>query len=71
MTSEHAERMWWMARDLITRGELQRWAYVITFSVCPPGATAATYERMERFLKASVPQFQLVPGIPGREMVVR
>jgi hypothetical protein len=71
MTSEHGERMWWMARDLITRGELQRWAYVIAFSVCAPGDTEPTYERMVRFLKASVPEFQTVPASPGEVALVR
>lgn len=61
LTASHNDRMVWMAKDLLLRGELQRWAYVIAFAVCPPGQTGPTYERMKRFVKASVPEFQLVP----------
>ena len=56
-----AQRMWWMARDLLTTGVLQRWAYISCFAVCLPGQEDATYERMKKFIAASVPEFQLVP----------
>ena len=55
------ERMWWMAKHLLTTGELQRWAYVSCFSVCLPGQEEATFERMKKFIAASVPEFQLTP----------
>lgn len=55
------ERMWWMARNLLQTGELQRWAYVSCFAMCRPGQEEATYERMKKFLASAVPQFQLVP----------
>jgi hypothetical protein len=55
LTSEHRERIWWMAKDLVTWGELQRWAYVIAFSICKPGETEPTYRRMVRFLTAAAP----------------
>jgi hypothetical protein len=54
-----------MARPLITRGELQRWAYVSCRAYCPPGHEAATYARMEELSAAAVPQFQLTTG-PAR-----
>ena len=56
------ERMWWMARELVRRGVLQRWAYVTCFAVCLPGREEATYERMKEFLAQAVPEFQLVSG---------
>lgn len=62
LTAQHGERMWWMAKDLITQGILQRWAYVTYFSVCMPGAEEATFERMKQFIAASVPEFQLTSG---------
>jgi len=43
MTSGHLQRMWWMARDLLARGVLQRWAYIICFSACRPGEEDATF----------------------------
>ena len=55
------ERMWWMARELLRTGELQRWAYVSCFSVCWPGQEEATFERMKKLIAASVPEFQLTP----------
>jgi len=55
------ERMWWMARELLRTGVLQRWAYVTCFSVCPPGREEETFKRMQRFIALAVPEFQLVP----------
>ena len=34
LTAEHRQRMWWMARDMLKTGVLQRWAYVICFAPC-------------------------------------
>jgi hypothetical protein len=56
------ERMWWMAKHLLRTGELQRWAYVACFAVCLPGQEDATFERIKKFLTASVPEFQLTPN---------
>jgi len=56
------ERMWWMARDLLRTGVLQRWAYVSCFAVCAPGKEDATFERMKKFMASAVPLFQLTPG---------
>jgi hypothetical protein len=62
VTATHNERMWWMARDLITQGVLQRWAYVACLAVCEPGQENAAYARMEQFIAAAVPHFQLTGG---------
>jgi hypothetical protein len=62
LTADHLQRMWWMARDLIRTGILQRWAYVSCFSVCVPGQEEATYQRMKEFIVAAVPEFQLTNG---------
>ena len=56
------QRMWWMARDLIRTGVLQRWAYVSYLAVCEPGQEDATFERMKTFIAASAPEFQLTPA---------
>jgi hypothetical protein len=60
-TARHGQRMWWMARELLRAGVLQRWAYATCFSICAPGEEDATYRRMEQFLSAAVPEFQLTP----------
>ena len=62
LTPNHGERMWLMGRDLITKGLLQRWAYVAYFSRCLPGQENILLERMKRFLAASVPEFQTTTG---------
>jgi hypothetical protein len=62
LTADHGERMWWMARDLVTRGVLQRWAYVICFAECPPGQEAPTFQRLRQFIAASVPEYQSATG---------
>jgi hypothetical protein len=55
------ERMWSMARQLLTTGVLQRWAYVTYFAVCLPGEEQATFERLKKLITSSVPEFQLTP----------
>ena len=52
-TVDNIERMWWLARDLLCTGVLQRWAYVSYFSVCAPGQENAAFERMERSIAAA------------------
>jgi hypothetical protein len=60
-TASGFQRMWLMAGKLLSTGVLQRWAYVSCFSVCNPGQEEDTFERMKKFIAASVPEFQLNP----------
>jgi hypothetical protein len=64
ITARHDERMWWMTKDLLTTGVLSRWAYIAYFTVCRPGEEKEAFELLERFIAASVPEFQLVHS-PG------
>ena len=64
-TPRHWQRMWWMARDLLRTGVLQRWASVSFFAQCAPGGEDATFERMKKLMAALVPEFQLVPRPEG------
>lgn len=64
LTADHGQRMWWMAKNLLTTGTLQRWAYVSCFSTCRPGQEEATLARMTRLLVAAVPEFQETAGSP-------
>ena len=66
LTALHSERMWSMAKELIRTGTLQRWAYVAVLAHCPPGQEEATFDRMKKFIVASVPEFQLVPRASSR-----
>lgn len=62
LTSDHGARMWSMAGSLLTKGILQRWAYVAAFAPCHPGEEDATFDRLAGFLAQSVPEFQLATG---------
>jgi len=64
LTAQHKRRLWWMARDMLKTGVLQRWAYVICFAPCQPGAEDITFERLQEFIAASVPEFHLTTGPP-------
>jgi hypothetical protein len=54
-------RMLSQAWHLVSTGTLERWAYISCFAVCAPGQEDATFERMRKFLSASVPEFQTPP----------
>jgi hypothetical protein len=56
------DRMWSMARTLLTSGVLERWAYISFFVPCQPGQEDVTYDRMKKLIAAAVPEFQLVHG---------
>ena len=55
------DRMWSIARDLITTGVLQRWAYIGCLATCAPGQEEQAYARLKQLISAATPEFQLVP----------
>ncbi len=61
ITAKHSTRMAWMAKDLLTKGTLQRWAYVSCFAVCPPGRTEEVTQQIKRLVQRTVPRFQTTP----------
>jgi hypothetical protein len=65
-TAWHWQRAWWMTRDLIRTGVLQRWAMISYFTVCWPGEEEATAERLNKFIRASAPEIQLLPRPAGQ-----
>jgi len=71
LTANHGQRMWWMARDLLSKGILQRWAYISAFSVCLPGEEEATFARMQPLISAMVPEFQRTAGPAPKEAMAR
>jgi hypothetical protein len=71
LTAEHWQRMWWMARDLLQTGVLDRFAYVAYLSFCEPGQEDATFQRMKTIITDTVPEFQLVPRNPGAAAAIR
>jgi len=66
LTADHNQRMLWMTRDLVTKGVLQRWAYISCYSYCPPGQDGVVFARMAELIGAAVPRFQLATGATGQ-----
>lgn len=64
ITAEEGSRLWSMWKTILQKGEMERWAYVSYFATCHPGEEETTFERLEKFIQASVPDFQLVTGGP-------
>lgn len=62
ITAKHTDRMWWMAKNLLTKGVLDRWAYISCFSQCVPGEEDVVFKKMEKLIGRSTPEFQLATG---------
>jgi hypothetical protein len=62
ITGDQGQRLWSIARTRLEKGFLERWAYITYFSTCPLGQEEATCQRLEKFIQASVPEFQTVAG---------
>jgi hypothetical protein len=52
-----------MARDVLLKGQVDRWAYISFFSVGEPGQEDAIFDRIKKLITATVPDFQLVPQV--------
>jgi hypothetical protein len=52
---------WWVPRDLLLNGVLERWAYISYFTACPPGQEEATFDRIKQLIAKTVPEFQTFP----------
>jgi hypothetical protein len=64
ITADQGLRLWSIAKTMVEKRELERWAYITYFAPCLPGTEDATFDRLEQFIRASVPAFQLVAGPP-------
>jgi len=53
--------LWWLSRDLLTTGVLQRWAYVSYFTSFEPGQEDLAFDELQKLIVASVPEFQAPP----------
>jgi hypothetical protein len=62
ITAEEGSRLWSLWKTVLGKGVTERWAYVSYFATCLPGGESATFERLQEFIKASVPEFQTVAG---------
>jgi len=61
-TPGQMKRMLMMAGDMVRTGKLQRWAYVAYFTYCRPEDEAQVLERLQKFIAASAPEFQISAG---------
>ena len=61
-TASYVQFQYYLLRDLLFTGRLQRWAYVSYFSICAPGQEDAAFERVKKLIAASVPEYQVLPG---------
>jgi hypothetical protein len=64
ITSNQGLRFWSIAQTIVEKGQLERWAYISYFAACAPGQEEATFRELEKFIRASVPDFQTVAGRP-------
>jgi len=64
ITSEEGSRLWSMWKSVLGKGVTERWAYISFFAACHPGEESDTFDRLQDFIKASVPEFQTVAGAP-------
>jgi hypothetical protein len=62
ITAKQLGRLWSATWTALTTGERERWAYISYFAACAPGREQATFERLEKVIQDSVPEFQLVSG---------
>jgi hypothetical protein len=68
ITAEEGSRLWSMWKTMLQKGEMERWAYISYFVTCHPGEEEATFNHLEKFIRASVPEFQLVTGQPSDQL---
>ena len=62
ITAEEGARLWSLWKTVLEKGVTERWAYISYFATCQPGEESATFERLQRFIKTTVPEFQTVAG---------
>jgi hypothetical protein len=64
IVAEEGSRLWSMWKSVLGKGVTERWAYISYFAACHPGEESDTFQRLEEFIKKSVPEFQTVAGAP-------
>jgi hypothetical protein len=62
ITAQQLSRLWSATWAVLTTGIRERWAYISYFAPCLPGQEQATFERLEKMIQDSVPEFQIVSG---------
>lgn len=65
VTADYRKRMLWMARDLLVKSELQRWAYVSCFTTCLPGREEDAFAKISGWIAAAAPEFHKSRAAPA------
>ncbi len=65
VTADYRQRLLWMARNLLTTGELQRWAYVSCFTTCLPGREDEAFAKISDWIAAAAPEFHTLRSTPA------
>lgn len=64
VTGEHSQFGLGVIKHMLRTGELQRWAYITYFAPCAPGQEARAFNRIQRLMNKTVPEFQLAWPAP-------
>ena len=59
VTGEHTQFGLGVIKHMLRTGELQRWAYITYFAICAPGQEDRAFNRIQRLMNKTVPEFQL------------
>jgi len=70
-TPSYDQHSSWLKKDLLTKGILQRWAYISYQTGCRPGEEDARFDRIKQLIAASVPEFELPPKSAGLSTTAR
>ena len=57
--SDYVLREWSMLKDVVTSGEIKRWAYISFFSECRPGEEESLFLRMQALVRAAQPEVEI------------
>lgn len=57
--SDYVLREWSMLKDVVTSGEIKRWAYISFFSDCPPGEEDALFLRLQALVRLAQPEVEI------------
>ena len=57
--SDYVQREFTMLKDIVSSGQIKRWAYVSFFSDCRSGEEDALFERMQELVRAAQPEIEI------------
>lgn len=64
VTGNHSQFGLGVIKHMLRTGELQRWAYITYFAPCAPGQEERAFNRIQRLMNRTLPEFQLTWPAP-------